>query len=104
MRAGAMNRRVRIERHDPACANGDSVRWLPVVTVWADVRMLSGRESIASDALISRLKASVRIRYRTDVKPGMRALVDDLIFRIEAVLPDVSRREFADLVCVSDEG
>ena len=102
MRAGDLNRRVRIERR-AAKPCGESIEWELVSATWANVRFLSGREVIAGDAPISRVSASVRLRYRKGIREGMRVTIDDLILRIEAVLPDLARREHIDLVCVSDE-
>lgn len=73
--------------------------WTDVATVWADVRLRSGLESIKAGASVSVVQASVRIRYRSGVNAGM-SLVHNLVrYEIKAVMPDVSGREFLDLVC-----
>ncbi|WP_250483298.1 phage head closure protein [Caballeronia sp. GaOx3] len=106
MEAGRLTSRVFIERRvvDP---NAESITWEPVVDRKAYVRTLSGKEVIAADALVSAVKASVRIRYRrglsTILRPGMRAKVGDLVMRVETVQPDLVNREHIDLVCVIDE-
>ncbi|WP_186137961.1 phage head closure protein [Burkholderia gladioli] len=113
MRAGILNRRVRIER--PA---GDDDRdpdtgqplggWVEVATVWANVLLLSGKETLVSDADVGTAQASIRIRFRTDLDNGMRAVllrfvdgqpVDDAIFDIGQPLPDYAGREYTDLPC-----
>ena len=48
----------------------------------------------------SNVKASIRIRYRTGINPGMRVLFGTTEFSIEAVLPDKSAGVI-DLVCTS---
>ncbi|SFB74192.1 phage head-tail adaptor, putative, SPP1 family [Polaromonas sp. OV174] len=73
--------------------------WADVAKVWANVRYLSGIQTIKSDAPVSIAKASIRIRRRTDVVAGMRALLGETVFEIKAVLPDEQGREFVDLVC-----
>ncbi|MBN3758162.1 phage head closure protein [Paraburkholderia azotifigens] len=102
MRAGDLNRRVRIEaragRRDARTGQPSDV-WKELVTVWGNVRMIKGKESLLAAAEISRAAASIRIRYRTDVEAGMRAVVDGVTFRVEAVLPNVSTRDYTDLVC-----
>lgn len=72
--------------------------WTDVASVWADVRPLSGLESIKADAPTSEVRASIRIRWRTDITAAMRVLHDATLYEIEAVLPG-STREHVDLVC-----
>ncbi|MBU9154203.1 phage head closure protein [Burkholderia gladioli] len=113
MRTGSLNRRVRIER--PA---GDDDRdpetgqplggWVEVATVWASVLLLSGKETLVSDADVGTAQASIRIRFRTDLDNGMRAVllrfvngqpVADAVFNIGQPLPDYAGREYTDLPC-----
>lgn len=101
MRAGALNRRVTLqnrgEGYDEA---GQPIEgWEDVATVWGDVRFLSGLETVKSGLQVSIAKASIRIRYRVGLNSGMQAVCDGTVFAINAVLPDISRREYVDLVC-----
>ena len=73
--------------------------WTTFATVRADVRHLSGTETIKADAVASVVKASVRVRWLEGVKAGMRVKVGGAVYEIRAVLPDVARREHVDLVC-----
>lgn len=102
MGAGSFNCSVRIERRVTA-SKGGAIEWELVAKTKANVLMLSGRELLAADAPIGLVRASVRVRYRKDIRKGMRITIDDLVMRIEAVLPDLTRREHVGLVCVSDE-
>lgn len=108
MRAGDLNRRVRIDRRAGTGTLNDPLTWAPLATVWCNVRMLTGKETLTSDAEVASATASIRIRYRTDIDNGMRAVllkfvggqpVDDLIFNILAPLPNVASREYTDLAC-----
>jgi len=110
MRSGDLNRRVRIERNGGGVDDlGQPVEgWTEVGTVWANVRMLTGKETLMSDADVASATASIRIRFRTDIGNGMRAVllkfvggqaVDDAIFNIQKALPDYDGRERTDLVC-----
>ena len=74
-------------------------QWQPTATCWADVRLVSGMEAAKAGAEISRARASVRIRYRDGVHSGMRALIAGAVYDIKAVLPDLARRDYIDLVC-----
>lgn len=62
-------------------------------------RHTSGLEAIKGGAEASISKASIRVRYRRDLHAGMRATHDGVVYGIQAILPDVSRREYMDLVC-----
>ncbi|SAK65430.1 phage head-tail adaptor [Caballeronia pedi] len=103
MRAGDLNRRVRIERNGGGFDDlGQPIEgWAEVATVWGNVRMLTGKETLTSDADVGTALASIRIRYRTDVTNGMRAVVDGVVFNIGAPLPDLAGREYVDLPCTT---
>lgn len=66
--------------------------------VWANIKYLNGVQAIKADAQASLTKVSIRLRYREDVRAGMRATSGGKVFDIEGVLPD-SKRLFVDLVC-----
>lgn len=99
MGAGDLNRRVRIDRRAGQGTLTDPHTWVPLTTVWGNVRMLTGKESILSNAIVGTATASIRIWYRTDLATGMRAVVDEVTFDILQALPNVASRKFTDLVC-----
>ena len=76
MRAGRLSSRVTIvQRADLQNDIGELVpTWSTLSTVWADVIHKSGLETIKAGASASVVKASIRIRYRADVKPSMRVV------------------------------
>ncbi|WP_219209453.1 phage head closure protein [Variovorax boronicumulans] len=76
-----------------------SQAWADVASVWANVRYLSGVETVKSEAPVSVARASIRIRRRTDVSANMRVVFGSTIFDIKAVLPDEESRERLDLAC-----
>ncbi len=100
MRAGRLRSRVTIQqRTDTQNEIGELVpTWSTLSAVWADVIHNSGLETIKAGASASVVKASIRIRYRADVKPSMRVVKGSDVYNIEAVLPDHGR-EYCDLVC-----
>lgn len=71
--------------------------WVDHASVWAYIRHLSGSESIKADVPTSIVKASIRIRWRTDVDAGMRVAHGATVYEIEAILPGATR-EYVDLV------
>lgn len=107
MNFGALRSRITIQQktvvydelHQPV---GED--WTDLAKVWADVKFLSGIETVKANAEISVRRASIRIRFRGDVTSAMRIVSDDpvftgVVFNIRSVLPGVSRREYTDLVC-----
>lgn len=101
MQAGRLNRRCVLQTPGTATDEiGQPIPgWTDVATVWADIRMRSGLESIKAGAPVSVVAASIRIRYRSDVNAGMRVMHNLVAYEIKAVMPDVSGREFLDLAC-----
>lgn len=101
MQAGRLNRRCTLQA--PGTTQDELGQpipgWTDVATVWGDVRLRSGLESIKAGAVVSTVQASVRIRYRTGINAGMRVLVDSVPYEVLAVQPDVGGREYVDLVC-----
>lgn len=73
--------------------------WETVCECWADLRHLSGLESVRGDGATSIVKASARIRWRTGITAAMRVhLADGSVYGITAVMPDMARRQYVDLV------
>jgi SPP1 family predicted phage head-tail adaptor len=73
--------------------------WSTFAQAWADIRNAGGLETIKADKEASIVKASIRLRYRTDLNPGMRVLYGSTVYDIEAVLPDMKAKRHVDLVC-----
>lgn len=99
LRAGTLNERVTIQRKTAGTdAWGAPLpeAWEDYATIWANVRHLSGTESIKAGADVSVVRASIRIRWRTDITAGMRVMVGAAMYDVEAVLPG-PRREYVDL-------
>ena len=102
MKAGLLSTRIRIESRTAGATDdwGQPLpeSWDTVAELWANVKHLNGVESIKASATVSTVKASVRIRYRADIDAGMRVLIGAAVYDIRAVLPDMQRREYLDLV------
>jgi SPP1 family predicted phage head-tail adaptor len=112
LQAGSLDRRVLIEQHvEGQDELGQPIdTWVAVATVWANVLLLTGKETLLADADVASATASIRIRYRTDIDSGMRAsllkMVDgapvvEAIFDILKPLPDYAGREYTDLPCTT---
>ena len=98
--AGQLNSRIEIQvRERTQDAYGQlKNNWMVFCSVWANIRYLSGLETIKQNVEFAESKVSIRIRYRQGLNAGMRVLYNDSIYDIESVLPDV-RRVYIDLAC-----
>ena len=101
MAAGQLNSRVSIQARVAGqdALGQPSETWAELAAVWANIRHPSGSEAIRADAQASIVRASIRVRLRTDVTARMRVVHGATTYEIKAVLPDVVRGEFMDLVC-----
>lgn len=101
MDIGQLNSRVVIEQRSTSTdALGQPVEtWTTFATLWASIKHASGLETIKAGADASIVKASIRIRYRTDVTAAMRVKHHGTVYEINAVLPDEESAQYADLVC-----
>jgi SPP1 family predicted phage head-tail adaptor len=101
MNIGSLNRQVTIQSPPTAedALGQPTGSWTTVATVWANVRALNGLETIKGGAETSVAKASIRIRYRTDVTSAMRVVHGSTTYEIKAVLPDVAGKRHVDLAC-----
>lgn len=101
MRAGPLNTRIVVQQQSttPDELGQPVLSWTTFATLWADVKQNSGMTMVRGDADLSVVRASIRIRYRADITPAMRVAIGLVIYQIQAVLPDVSGKQFTDLVC-----
>jgi len=101
MRIGSLDRLVVIQEPSTSqdAAGQPVATWTTVVTVWANIRHLSGVESIKANADTSIVKASIRIRRRTNITSAMRVVHGTDTYEIKAVLPDEESRQRLDLSC-----
>ena len=72
--------------------------WAEVCTVWGDARLLTGLQAAQAGTQGSSASGSVRIRWRTGLTPAMRAVIAGQAYDIQAVLPDLQRRQHVDIL------
>lgn len=104
MRIGPLRKRITLQRDGGATqdAAGQPVAaWQTVATVWAEVVPAAGLERFVPGAAqeTAVLTHRVRIRYRTGVTPGMRALWGSRVLDIERVDDPTGRRAELALLC-----
>lgn len=85
---GSLRARIVIqqEARTPDGAGGYALAWSDVVSLWARIEPVSGRETLQGARLESRVTHRITIRYRSGVDAGMRALYGSRIFNIRAVI------------------
>lgn len=106
MRAGSLKHLISIQQPSgtkDAAGQVDPDAWSDVYTgVRADILHQTGAEANRSDAPVSVVKASIRIRYSADraetLHAGMRVVHGAVVYDIKAVLPDFRARQHIDLV------
>ena len=100
MQAGTLTKRVTLQAPGTATDElGQPIPgWTDVATLWGDIRMKSGLESIKAGASVSVVQASIRVRYRAGITAGMRIVCNLVVYEIKAVMPDVGGREYVDLI------
>jgi SPP1 family predicted phage head-tail adaptor len=101
MEIGKLNRLVTIQQQSTTqdAAGQPAPTWSDLASVWANIRYLSGMETIKAGAEMAVAKASIRIRFRSDVTAAMRVSIGETVFQIKAVMPDEAGRQFVDLAC-----
>lgn len=102
--AGSLSTRVSLQRKTSGKdALGQPIdTWTEYAKVWGNVLQLSGRETVSSGTTVGTVQASIRIRYRTDVTNGDRAIAQGVVFNIGPPIPNVASREYTDLPCTSN--
>ena len=101
MRAGALDQRIVIERlvegYDEL---GQPINdWLPIVTTWAEVSPLVGREFLAAAALVAEVTARIRMRYRPGITAADRIVHEGTTYGITSVADVHSSRRELVLMC-----
>jgi len=102
MHIGDFNRRATLQApQDGRDEEGQQLpQWVDVApSLPCNIVANTGRAQIVAGGDVSLVRASIRIRWRTGVVPGMRIVHAGSIFMIKAVLPDYATRRYVDLVC-----
>ena len=101
MQAGRLDQRVTIERQSTTPGPlGQPVNvWAPLMTVWAAVDPLVGREYIAAGAMQSQVTTRVRMRYRPGIKATDRVIHDGKTYGIVSVIDVRSQGRELVLMC-----
>jgi SPP1 family predicted phage head-tail adaptor len=99
---GDLRHRITFQKPDkvPDGYKGHTVKWLDVVTVWASVEPLSGREYFYAHQIKNEVSHRVRVRYREDVTAEMRIKIsEDRALAIESIIDLEERHQFLEILC-----
>jgi len=105
MKIGAMKHRIAFEKEvkTPDGYKGSTVTWQGVVTVWALVEPLAGREYFYSHQLKTEVTHRVGIRYNEKVDAGMRIKYGQRYLKIESIIDLKERHEFLEILCKEEK-
>lgn len=101
MNAGQLDQRVSIERQ---VSTQDEIgqpinAWLPIVSCWASVLPISGREYFAAAAMQASVTTRVTMRFRPGITAADRIKHGDKVYGIESVIDHRSARRELVLMC-----
>ena len=101
MRTGDLRERVTFQKKSVTrnTVNEEVVTWVDVVTVWAQIEPLVGREFLDQRQMASQITTRIRIRYRPNINNLMRAKWGERIYEIDSVVTVQERRRETVVMC-----
>ena len=104
MRAGDLNKRITLYELVTGSPAKDefgepNTSWEALDTVWASIEPISGREFWAQQQVQSEITARIRIRYRDDITPGMKAEYQSKTYAIKNVIDKDEKHAELQLMC-----
>ncbi|UCD58646.1 MAG: phage head closure protein [Candidatus Hydrogenedentota bacterium] len=101
MKIGDMRHRITFQKpvETPDGYKGHTVKWQDVVTVWASVEPLTGREFFYAHQIKAEVTHRVKIRYREGITEKMRIKHLDRALAIESILDLKERHEVLEILC-----
>ena len=80
--------------------NGEpDVAWVDVMTVWASVEPLKGRELMLAQQMQSEVDVRIMMRYRAGITTIMRAVFNGVNYDIKSVVNSELRNIELELMC-----
>jgi len=105
IKIGDLRHRVTFQKKTklPDGHHGHTSSWEEVVTVWAKVDPVSGREYYYSHQLKNALSHKITIRYRDDITEELRAVFEERIMKIESLINLEEKERFMVLRCIEEK-
>jgi len=100
---GALNQRVELLRRTTASdeSGGQETSYTSLGTVWAMVRAGSGGVQTVADTNALAQTTLVTIRFRADLVPGDRLIIEGEQFDIQSIADINGRKVYQELLCTS---
>lgn len=101
MKIGELRHRITFQKEikTPDGHKGFVSQWQDVVTVWASIEPLSGREYFYSHQIKAEVTHRVKIRYREDITVKMRIKHRDRVLEIESILDLKEAHQTLEILC-----
>lgn len=101
VQAGSLNKRAKIQQIATAQNTfGEAEEaWTDIANVWVEEIPLSGREFFAAKQINASLTTKIRMRYRPDIKPEMRILLEGRTLDINNVMDMDGKKKVLELLC-----
>jgi len=102
VRSGDFNRRITIQRRSSATPNGfgqASQTWADVLSCWARIEPLSGRELELAQATHAEVTHLVEILYRPGITAAMRAVYQGRVLNVLSVIDPDTAHITLELLC-----
>lgn len=98
---GTLTDRVQLKRREMTGeAEGGHVALLvPVTSLWARVRSLTGRQGTSADGRAVEISHAVVLRFRTDIKPGDRIVYRGRNLDVVSMADLNGRRAYLSCAC-----
>ena len=103
MRSGPLDRVLTLQKKTPTQDTyGEEIyTWTEVAKIWGQRKDLRGSEFYTAQQLESKITATFRTRFRSDITPGENRIVyDDVVYDIQAVI-ELGRREALELMVIA---
>jgi len=98
---GDMRHRITFQKpvETPDEHKGHTVSWQDMITAWASVEPLSGREYFYAHQIQAEVTHRVKTRYRQDITVKMRIKHRDRVLEIESIIDLKERHQILEILC-----
>lgn len=105
MKIGDLRHRITFQKplKTPDDYKGHEVNWQDVVTVWASIEPLTGREYFYAHQIKNEVSHRVRIRYRRNITEEMRIKHGERILKIESIVDLKERHQFLEILAKEEK-
>jgi len=103
--ASRLSKRIIIEEATEVTdgAGGYTTTWATKVTVWAEIKPISGYEMIEADKIAEIVTHVITIRYVSGITPKMRVNYGGRIFGIQSVVNYLEKKEILEILVKEED-